>query len=138
MSRNLVIDVNVNPNSQPKPTETRVTATNEALNIQNKTANNAVQSVLLLNIARRGVSVATSNIGQLTGSQSAQRKTQAAATLVTYGLAAIDNPMVAGLALAFELGTAAIDRAIDNRNIQNEVQYKQVLRTATYNNGRKR
>ena len=137
MSRNLVIDVNVNPNGQPKPTEAKVTTTNEALNIQNKTNNNAIQSAVLLNIARRGVSVATSNIGQLTGSQSAQRKTQATATLITYGLAALDNPMVAGLAFAFEIGTAAVDRAIENRNIQNEVQYKQQLRTATYNNGRR-
>lgn len=137
MSRNLVIDVNVNPNGQPKPTEAKVTTTNEALNIQNKTNNNAIQSAVLLNIARRGVSVATSNIGQLTGSQSAQRKTQATATLITYGLAALDNPMVAGLALAFEIGTAGIDRAIENRNIQNEVQYKRQLRTATYNNGRR-
>jgi hypothetical protein len=138
MSRNLVIDVNVNPNSQPLPTETRVTTTNEALSTQSKTGKNAVQSAILLSVARRGISVATSNIGQLTGSQSAQRKAQTTATLITYGLAAIDNPLVAGLSLAFEIGTAAVDRAIDNRNVQNEVQYKQQLRTATYNSGRKR
>lgn len=137
MSRNLVIDVNVNPNSQPKPTEARVTTTNEALDANNKKRNNDIEAAVALSVIRRGISIATANIGELTGNRTAQRKVQGFTTMATYGIAAIDNPLAAGLTLALQIGTNAIERALENRNVQNEVEYNRVLRTATYNNGRK-
>ena len=137
MSRDLNINVNVNPNGVASPTQTKITSTPQQTQFEPQALDSSIKAAAIVGIAQRGIGIASANIGQLTGSQSAQRKTAALGRVVALGYAAFINPAIAGAALAFEIGTAATSRAIENRNIQNEVQYKQQLRTATYNNGRK-
>jgi hypothetical protein len=137
MSRNLTIDVNVNPNAQPKPTEAKVTTTRESSEISSRTTNNIVSTTLIISLARRAASVAASNIGELTGSKTLQRKSQAIGSIAALGIATINNPLTAGIALSFQIGQQAIVAGIENRNIANQANYNRILRTATYNNGRK-
>jgi hypothetical protein len=76
MSRDLRIDVNVNPNGVASPTQTRTTETPEANQIQNRTAGNAMWKRLLhcSQLVQRGISRASSNIGELTGNSTAAKK----------------------------------------------------------------
>jgi hypothetical protein len=74
MSRDLRIDVNVNPNGVASPTQTRTTETPEANQIQNRTAGNYVAASAIVSLVQRGISRAASNIGELTGNSTAARK----------------------------------------------------------------
>lgn len=137
MSRDLSINVNINPNGVASPTETKVTPTPQQTQFEPKGLDSSIKAAAIVGIAQRGIGIAAANIGQLTGNSSAQRKTAALGRVVALGYAAFVNPAVAGAALAFQVGTDAVQRAIENRNVANEVEYNRILRTATYNNGRK-
>lgn len=137
MSRDLNINVNVNPNGVASPTQTKLTPTPEQTQFEPKGLDSSVKAAAIIGVAQRGIGIAAANIGQLTGNSSAQRKTAALGRVVALGYAAFVNPAIAGAALAFTIGNDAVQRAIENRNVANEAEYNRVLRTATYNNGRK-
>lgn len=137
MSRDLSINVNVNPNGVSSPTQTKVTESPIITENQPKGLDSTIKAGAIIAVAQRGLGIAASNIGELTGNRNAARKTAAIGQLVSLGYAAAINPVLAAGALAFQVGTAATQRALENRNVQNEVQYNRQLRTATYNNGRK-
>jgi len=130
MSRNLSINVNVNPNGAASATQTRVTQSPESNEIEQRTAKNYVATAAIISVVQRGIGAAASNIGELTGSSTAARKTAAAGRIIALGYAATINP-------GTQLATQGIQRAIENRNVQNEAEYNRILRTATYNGGRK-
>jgi len=137
MSRDLAINVNVNPNGVASPTETRTTETPQSTEIQGRTATNAIKGALILSVAQRGVRIATSNIGELTGNKSAQRNAQAVGNLVTLGVVALKNPVAASVLAATQVGQAAIGSAIENRNVQIQRDYNRQIRQATHNNNRR-
>ena len=137
MNSNLTIDVNVNPNGVASPTETKTTETPESKEIQQRTAKNYIAGSAILSVAQRGLSVAASNIGEVTGNRTAARKASAAGRLIALSYAAATNPAVALGAITTQLGIQLFQTAIENRNVANEANYNRTLRTATYNNGRK-
>jgi hypothetical protein len=137
MSRDLRIDVNVNPNGVASPTQTKTTETPVANQIQNRTAKNYVEAAAILSIIQRSIGRASSNIGELTGNSTAARKTASAGRIVALTYAASINPGAALLTLGTQIATQAVQRSIENRNVANEAEYNRILRTATYNSGRK-
>jgi hypothetical protein len=138
MSRDLRIDVNVNPNGVASPTQTRVTETPEATSIQNRTVGNAAVVGAISSVAQRGIRIAAANIGELTGSRTLQRNIQATSRIATLGTTALINPLAAGVLAATQLATFSISQAIENRNLESDIRYQQQLRGATHNNGRRR
>jgi hypothetical protein len=137
MSRNLSINVNVNPNGQPSPTQTRITEAPESNEIQNRTFQNAATVGAITTVARRSLSLAVANIGDFTGSQSAQRNAQRATSLLTFGLIAKTNPVSAGILAVTQAATFAVSTGLENRNLEADIRYQQQLRSATHNNGRR-
>jgi hypothetical protein len=97
MSRDLRIDVNVNPNGVASPTQTKTTETPVANQIQNRTAKNYVEAAAILSIIQRSIGRASSNIGELTGNSTAARKTASAARIITLTYAGFTNPISAGI-----------------------------------------
>jgi hypothetical protein len=137
MNRDLSINVNVNPNGVPTATQTRISEPTIATENNARGLNSSIKAGAVIAVAQRGLSIASSNIGELTGSRSKARKTAAVGQVAALGYAFATNPAIGAAALAFQLGTSAVQRAVENRNVQNEVEYNRTLRTATYNNGRK-
>jgi hypothetical protein len=137
MSRDLSINVNVNPNGVASATQTKVTQSPESNEIEQRTAKNYIAASAIISVVQRGIGAAASNIGELTGSSTTARKTAAAGRIIALGYAATINPVAAGIALGTQLATQGVQRAIENRNVQNEAEYNRILRTATYNGGRK-
>jgi hypothetical protein len=137
MSRDLSINVNVNPNGAASPTQTRVTEAPESTEIQNRTAGNAIQAAAIISVVQRGARIATSNIGELTGNKSLERNARFVSNIATLGLLGFKNP-VAALALAtFQIGQAAAQASITNRNIEIQRDYNRQVRLATHNNSRR-
>lgn len=137
MSRDLSIDVNVNPNGVSSPTQTRVTETPQATDIRNRTAQNAAVTAVVVQAAQRGLSLATAQIGELTGNKTLQRNIQTASSIGVLGILAVKNPLTAAAFAAFDVGSAAVTAAITNRNQQIQRDYNRQLRLSTYNSGRK-
>lgn len=137
MSRDLSIDVNVNPNGVAGPTQTRITETPQSTDIANRTARNAAVTAAIVQTAQRGLNIGLANIGELTGNKRLQRNLQTASSLAVLGILAIKNPLTAAAFAAVDVGNAAISRAIQNRNQQLQVDYNRQLRLATFNNGRR-
>jgi len=137
MSRDLAINVNVNPNGAAAATQTKVTETPESTQIQRRTINNAAVVGAVVSVAQRGIQLATSNIGQLTGSRTLQRNIQATSRIVTLGATAVVNPVAALVLAATQAASFAVSTGIENRNIRSDIGYQQQLRSATYNNGRR-
>jgi hypothetical protein len=137
MNSNLTIDVNVNPNGVASPTQTKISETPESNQIESRTAKNYIATSAILSVVQRGIGVAASNIGAVTGNRTAARKASAAGRLIALTYAAATNPAVGLVAISTQLGTQLFQTAIENRNVQNEANYNRALRTATYNNGRK-
>jgi hypothetical protein len=138
MSRDLRIDVNVNPNGVASPTQTRITETPESTSIQNRTLGNAAVIGAITTVAQRSLRLATANIGELTGSRSLQRNIQTTSRLANLGIVAKINPTAAVVLVATQLATFGISQAIENRNLEADIRYQQQLRGATHNNGRRR
>jgi hypothetical protein len=137
MSRDLSINVNVNPNGVASPTQTRITQPPESTEIANRTFQNAALAGAIASTARRSLSIGIANIGELTGSRSTQRAVQATNQIATLGLVALKNP-IAGIALAVTQATTfAISTGIENRNLEADIRYQQTLRSATHNNSRR-
>ncbi len=137
MNSNLTIDVNVNPNGVASPTQTKVSESPESNQIQQRTAKNTIAGTAVLSVVQRGIGVAASNIGAITGNRTAARKTAAVGRIIALGYAAAINPAVAIGSFTLQLGMHIMQTAIENRNVQTEANYNRALRTATYNNGRK-
>ena len=137
MSRDLSINVNVNPNGAASPTQTRITQAPESNEIQNRTAGNAIQSAAIISVVQRGARIATSNIGELTGNKSLERNARFISTAVTFGLVAKTNVVAAATLAAVQLSQAAIQSSITNRNIEIQRDYNRQVRLATHNNSRR-
>lgn len=137
MSRNLSINVNVNPNGAASPTQTRLTQAPESNEIQNRTAGNAIQSAAIISVVQRGARIATSNIGELTGNKSLERNARFVSNAVTFGLVAKTNVGAALTLAAVQLSQAAIQSSITNRNIGIQRDYNRQVRLATHNNSRR-
>ena len=137
MNRDLSINVNVNPNGAASPTQVQPTQTPELTSADNRTKGNAVAGAAMLSIVQRGTSLAIANIGELTGSKTAQRNAQRAASIATLGYAAATNPASAVLLVTAQLSSAAIQNGIQNRNQQLQVDYNRTLKQNLYNNNRR-
>ncbi len=137
MSRDLAINVNVNPNGVASPTQTRTTETPQSKEIEQRTTKNNIATTAIISIAQRGISAAASNIGQVTGNRSAARKAAAIGRLVTLTYAASVNPLAAGFLFATQFANQQLQTGLENRSVANEAEYNRILRTANYNNGRK-
>ena len=137
MSRDLRIDVNVNPNGVASPTQTKVTETPQSTEIQNRTSGNAIQGAAITSLVQRGARIGTANIGELTGNKSLQRNAQFATGIATLGILGIKNPLAALTLAGFQLGQTAIQASIQNRNIEIQRDYNRQVRLATHNNSRR-
>ena len=137
MSRDLNINVNVNPNGVATPTQARVTEAPVSTDIRNRTATNAAVTAVVLQAAQRGLSLATAQIGELTGNKTLQRNIQTATSIGTLGIVAIKNPLTAAAFAAFDIGSAAVTTAITNRNQQIQRDYNRQVRQAVHNNSRR-
>jgi hypothetical protein len=137
MSKDLNINVNVNPNGVSSPTQTRITETPQATDIRNRTAQNAAVTAVIVQAAQRGLSLATAQIGELTGNKTLQRNVQTATSIGVLGILAVKNPLTAAAFAAFDVGSTAVTTAITNRNQQIQRDYNRQLRLATHNNGRR-
>jgi hypothetical protein len=137
MNRELTINVNVNPNGQPQPTETKVTSTPQQEETSRRFVERSALATVSFQIARRGVQIATANIGQLTGNKTLQRNTQAVSSAVLLGVVAFKNPVVAGILLTSQVVTASISDVLQIRDQGFQIEYNRKLRTSVYNNGRR-
>jgi hypothetical protein len=137
MSRNLSINVNVNPNGVESPTQTRITESTESSQAEKRTSNNGITNAAIYTIARRSIALATSNIGEWTGSRTLQRRLQFGNRIANIGLIALKNPYTAGLLVATQIASGAIQRGLENRDIDTTIRYNQAVRSATYNNSRR-
>jgi len=137
MSRNLSINVNVNPNGQASPTQTRFTQAPEATEIQNRTAGNAIQTAAIISVVQRGANIGLANIGELTGNKSLERNARFVSNAITFGLVAKTNVGAAVTLAALQVGQAAVQASITNRNIAIQRDYNRQVRLATHNNSRR-
>jgi hypothetical protein len=138
MSRDLVIQVNVNPNSADGPTQTTETANVVSQTTITKGQATAMQAKQAMSFAaRQAYNFGLSNIGELTGNASLERRMQSTNQLFNIGAIAAHNPML-GLAMAAtQIGIGAASTAIENRNLQIENEYNKKLKVNTYNNSRR-
>lgn len=137
MSRDLSINVNVNPNGVASPTQTQITETPQSTDIRNRTATNPAVAAVVVQAAQRGLSLATANIGELTGNKTLQRNIQAATSIGVLGILAVKNPLTAAAYAAFDVGSAAVTAAITNRNLNIQRDYNRQVRQAVHNNSRR-
>ncbi len=137
MSKNLSIDVNVNPNGVASPTETRVTEQPESTKSTQRTMGNAAVVAGISRVAQQSLRLATSNIGAITGSKTLQRQIQNATMIANLGVTAMLNPLAAGVMITSQLASKAIQIGIENRNTEADIRYNQILRSTTYNNSRR-
>lgn len=138
MSRDLVIQVNVNPNSAQGPTETSATTNVVSQTAVDKSASLGVQAQQAMNlVARNAQNFALSNIGELTGNSSLERRMQSSNQLLNIAAISNGNPAI-GLALvASQVAISAGTVAIENRNQRIENEYNLKLKVNTYNNNRR-
>ena len=137
MSRDLSINVNVNPNGAASPTQTRLTQAPEANEIQNRTAGNAIQTAAIISVVQRGANIGLANIGELTGNKSLERNARFVSNAITFGLVAKTNIGAAITLAALQVGQAAVQASITNRNIGIQRDYNRQVRLATHNNSRR-
>ncbi len=137
MSRDLSINVNVNPNGQASPTQTRITESTESSQAAQRVSSNGITGAAIFSIARRSVALATSNVGEWTGSRTLQRRLQFGIQISNIGLIAIKNPVAAGVLLAVQVASQGISTGIENRNLEADIRYNQAVRSATFNNSRR-
>jgi hypothetical protein len=137
MSKNLSIDVNVNPNGVASPTETRVTEQPESTKSTQRTMGNAAVVAGISRVAQQSLRLATSNIGAITGSKTLQRQIQGVTMVANLGVTAMLNPLAAGVMITGQLASKAIQISIENRNTEADIRYNQILRSTTYNNSRR-
>jgi len=137
MSRNLSINVNVNPNGVESPTQTRITESTESSQAEKRTANNGITNAAIYTTARRGIALATANIGEVTGSRSLQRRLQFGTQLGNLAIIAKSNPKSAAILFAVQTVGQAAGNFIENRNLESNIRYNQTLRNATFNNSRR-
>ena len=137
MSRDLSINVNVNPNGQASPTQTRITESTESSQAAQRVSTNGITGAAIFSIARRSVALATSNVGEWTGSRTLQRRLQFGIQISNIGLIAIKNPVAAGVLLAVQVASQGISTGIENRNLEADIRYNQAVRSATFNNSRR-
>lgn len=137
MNRDLTINVNVNPNGQPTPTQTTVSETPEQQQLDNKTKGNGIKAAAMVAVAQRGATLATSNIGALTGNKTAQRNATRVLAIAVTTYAAFTNPGTAALALGAQFAGTAISNAIENQNTQLQIDYNRTLKQNLYNNNRR-
>jgi len=137
MSRDLSINVNVNPNGQASPTQTRITESTESSQAAQRVSTNGITGAAIFSIARRSVALATSNVGEWTGSRTLQRRLQFGIQISNIGLIAIKNPVAAGVLLAVQVASQGISTNIENRNLEADIRYNQAVRSATFNNSRR-
>ena len=137
MSRDLSINVNVNPNGVASPTQTRITEAPQSTDIQNRTATNAAVAAVIVQAAQRGLNIATAQIGELTGNKTLQRNVQTATSIGVLGILAVKNPLTAAAFAAFDVGSAAVTTAITNRNQQIQRDYNRQVRQSVHNNSRR-
>lgn len=137
MSRDLNINVNVNPNGVASPTQTKVTQPPQSLEVENRSKGNPIKAAAIISVVQRGASIGISNIGELTGNKSLQRNAQFAANLATLGIAGFVNPAAAVSLAVFQVGQAAISASIANRNLGIQRDYNRQVRQAIHNNNRR-
>jgi hypothetical protein len=138
MSRELVIQVNVNPTGAQGPTETRETTNvvqQQAISRGTVAMQQAKQGMDL--VARNAFNFGLMNIGELTGNRKLQRQIQSANFLFNIGAIAKINPGVAIAMAGIQLASSAAQTAIENRNLQIEIDYKRQLQVNNYNNNRR-
>lgn len=138
MSRDLVIQVNVNPNTAPGPTQTTETTSvvsQTAVGRGTVAAAQVKQAMGL--VAQNSFNFALTNIGELTGNRKLERRIQATNYLFTLGAIAKINPYAAVAMAGIQLGTSALSTAIENRNLRIEIDYQKTLRFNNYNNSRR-
>jgi hypothetical protein len=138
MSKELVIQVNVNPTTSGGPTETRET-TNivQQQTIARGTIAMAQVKQSMGMVVRNGYNFSLQNIGELTGNRKLERAVQSGNFLFNLGVVAKVNPYAAVALGAVQLGSSAITTAIENRNLQIEIDYKKQLQVNNYNNNRR-
>lgn len=138
MSRDLVIQVNVNPNSAQGPTETQETTNVVSQTAITKGTAMGMQAKQAMSfVARNAQNFALSNIGELTGNASLERRMQSANQLMNIGAIAAGNPAMGIAMVATQIGISAASTAIENRNQIIENQYNRKLKVNTYNNNRR-
>ncbi len=137
MSRNLSINVNVNPNGQASPTETRISEATETTKAAERSVTSGITGAAIFSVARRGIALATANIGEVTGSRSLQRRLQFGTQLGNLAIIAKSNPKSAAILFAVQTVGQAAGNFIENRNLESNIRYNQTLRSATFNNSRR-
>lgn len=138
MSRDLVIQVNVNPNSAQGPTETQETTNVVTQTAVSKGTAMGMQAKQAMSfVARNAQNFALSNIGELTGNASLERRMQSANQLMNIGAISAANPVLGIAMLATQVGISAATTAIENRNQVIENEYNRKLKVNTYNNNRR-
>ena len=138
MSRELVIQVNINPQTSAGPTETRETTNvvqQQAISRGTVAVQQAKQGMEL--VLRNSYNFALMNIGELTGNRRLQRQLQAGNFLFNIGAIAKINPGVAVAMAAVQLGSSAMQTAIENRNLSIQIDYNKQLKFNNYNNNRR-
>jgi uncharacterized protein (UPF0210 family) len=138
MSKDLVIQVNVNPSTAPGPTETRSSTNVVAQQAVERTGAQSQKASQAMNmLARQAYNIAISSVGELTGNSALQRRMQATNQLITLGGLALQNPYLAAAYAVSEVASGAINTAMENRNIGIENDYRRKLKVNTYNNNRR-
>ena len=138
MSRDLVIQVNVNPNTAGGPTETTETTNVVSQQTMSRGAAGAAQAKQAMSlVVRQAYNFGLSNIGELTGNASLERRLQATNQIATIAAIAGNNPYAAVAMAAMQVGIGAASTAIENRNQQIENEYNRKLKVNTYNNNRR-
>lgn len=138
MSKDLVIQVNVNPSTAQGPTETRETTNVVSQTTVSRGSAAGMQAKQAMGfVARNAHNFALSNIGELTGNASLERRLQAGNQLMNIGAIAVQNPAMGVAMLATQVGISAASTAIENRNQQIENEYNRKLKVNTYNNNRR-
>jgi hypothetical protein len=137
MSRNLTIDVNVNPNGVASATETKLSESSESNKIQQRASKNTIQTAAIISVIQRGANIGIANIGELTGNKSLQRNAAFISNAATLSLMAIKNPAAALTMATLQVGQAAISAGIANRNLAIQRDYNRQVRLATHKNNRR-
>lgn len=138
MSKDLVIQVNVNPSTSQGPTETRETTNivqQQAVTRGTVAMTQIKQSMDL--VGRNAYNFALSNVGELTGNRRLQRQLQSANFLFNLGAIAKINPFIAVSMAAVQLGSSALQTTIENRNLGIQIDYQKQLQVNNYNNNRR-
>ena len=137
MNRDLTIQVNVNPNGQPAPTQADPTPNPQAQELEKNKERNVMATAVMASVVERGISIGVANIGQLTGSKTAQRNVNRVASMAALGATALTNPISAALFLGAQVTAQSVQNGIENRNLQFEIDYNRTLRQNTYNKNRR-